>query len=346
MILLTSNGFGLSVDNTPITLIRTDNFSGLDRPEGVAFTPSGDYVATANSLGNTITFYKRIGEQGAVYETTPSFCIKGSESQLDFPHDLSFSPDGTHLAVANRQGNSITIYKKNLSLNRYDPIPVATIKGIFSQIAHPDAVRYSPIENIIAVANIHLNTLTFYHYQGDQYDQQPYQVIRNSILKVPDGLDFSKDGALLAVTSHSSHSVILYQRISNSQGLYRDNPIQILEGEETHFCYPHSLAFHPLKNYLAVSCSQGRKNVHIFANESESPTTAYLNAPELSLEIIEMYDESNITLLDHLLEEGGVKGIAFAPDGKSLAITQNLCQDILRLPSPVGVLAIYPMKID
>jgi DNA-binding beta-propeller fold protein YncE len=342
LILIVSNCFSLSVGNRPTTLIRAENASGLDRPEGVAFTPSGDYVVVTNSLADSITFYKRLDEKSPVYETTPSFSIQGPQSQLNYPHDLSFSPDGMYLAVANRHSNAITIYKKNLPQNCYASIPIATIGGVFSQIGTPDAVRYSPIENIIVVANMASNSLTFYYYRGDQYDQQPYQVIRNSNLIIPDGLDFSRRGELLAVTSHDTHSVLLFQRKNSSQGLYTENPIQILQGEETHFCYPHSLTFHPLKNYLAVSSSQGRKNVNIFSNGSE---TTYSNTPELSLEIIEMYDESTIALLDQLMQEGGVKGIAFSPDGKSLAIVQNLCQDTLRLPTPVGVLAIYPLDL-
>ncbi|MBI2742468.1 MAG: hypothetical protein HYX48_00930 [Chlamydiales bacterium] len=346
LILVASNCFGLSVGSTPTSVIRADGPSRLDRPEAVAFTPSGDYVAVANALADTITFYRRIGEEGAVYETTPAFTIEGPESQLNYPHDLSFSPDGTHLAVANRHGNAITIHKRDLATNRYDSVPIAAIGGKRSRIGHPDAVRYSPVEKIIAVANMHSNTLTFYSYQGDRYERQPYQMIRNSILKIPDGLDFSRDGKLLAVTSHDAHCVVIYQRKSSSHGVYSDRPIQILHGKETRFCYPHSLSFNPLDDSLAVSCSQGRKNVHIFTREPEGSMLPYANAPELSLEIIEMYDESTIALLEQLSQEGGVKGITFTPDGRSLAITQNLCQDSLRLPYPVGVMAIYPVEME
>ncbi len=343
-ILMTSVSFGLSIDSNPTTLILADRYSQLDRPEGVAFTPSGDYIAVANSLANTITFYRRIGEQGSAYETRSRFSIKGPQSQLDYPHDLSFSPDGNHLAVANRQGNAITIYKKNLFRNYYDSTPIAVISGESSQIVSPDAVKYSPVENIIAVGNVDSNTISFYSYQGDQYDQQPYQVIQGSFFQVPDGLGFSGDGDLLGVISYASDTVVIYQRQPNSQGHYRDHPVQVLQGEETRFVYPHSLSFHPSENYLAVSCAQGRKNVHVFLQETEGAATTYSNAPILSLEILEMYNDSTIALLEQIQQDGGVKGIAFAPDGKSLAIVQNLCHGSLQFP--LGVLAIYPVNID
>ncbi len=332
----------VSIDITPITLIRADDSSGLDRPEGVAFSPSGDFIAVTNSLANTVTFYRRVGNQGAIYEKTPAFSIKGPKSQLNYPHDLSFSPDGQSLAVANRGGNAITIYRKNPFQDYYDSIPIAIIGGKKSKIMAPDAVRYSPVENTIAVVNMVTNTITFYYYQGDQYQQKPYQIIQNPILQIPDGLDFSKDGKFLAVTSHDAHAVAIYQRINNSQGYYTQDPVQILQGKETGFSYPHSLSFHPLNNCLAVSCSQGSKNVHVFTKISEA--TPYSNAPDISLEVIEMYDASTLVFLDQLQQEGGVKGVAFSPDGKSLAITQNLCQDDLHLPYPVGVLAIYSLN--
>lgn len=329
----------ISIGNTPATLIRANPSSGLDHTEGVAFTPSGDYLAAANALVNTITFYKRI--DGAIYETTPSFSISGSISGLNYPHDLHFSPDGTHLAVANRGGQTITIYRKSGNENCFDPTPIATIGGELSQITAPSAVAYSPVENIIVVANMHADILTFYSYQGDHYDNRPYQVIEGPFLTIPDGIAFASDGKLLAVTSHHSHSVVLFQGMGD--GRYSDHPVQVLQGAETLFCYPHSVAFHPLNHYLAVSNSHGRKNVLLYKKESEK---LYSNAPELSLEILDMYDESTIAFLHRLQQEGGVKGIAFAPDGKSLATTQNFAHDSFGLPEPMGVVAIYPVSVN
>lgn len=331
-----SSAFALSISPTPTTIIRASEESGLDRPEGLTFSPTGDCIAVANSLANTITFYNRL-ELGN-YETIPAYSLNGPESKLNYPHDLSFSRDGNLLAVANRSGNSITLYQKDPQSNQFENRPFGTIEGRFTHVAAPDAVRFSPTDNLLAVANMLSHTVTLYRYDQNRFYRMPILVLNHPILQVPDGIDFSKDGEWLAITSHDAHSVALFQR--NSYGSYDREPFQIIQGEETHFTYPHSLSFHPQTSALAVSCSQGRQNVHLFIPENG----VFPNAPSFSMEVLEMYDASTIQFIEHLWQEGGVKGVAFSPDGKSIAVTQNLCQDMLKLPYPVGVLAIYPVN--
>lgn len=346
-VIFTSKGYAdLTVDNIPLT-VMSDKFSELNRPEGVTFSPSGNFIATANLFGNKVTFYKRIGDSGSIYENTPAFSIKGEKSKLDYPHDLAFSPDGRHLAVANRQGNSITIYAKDPIQDIYYTEPVAIVQGKSSLLAGPSSVKYCPVNNIIAVANTANRTITFYRYKGDVYDQKPYLIIRDTpdVLSMVNSLDFSMDGELLAVTSADTHSLLIYQQISGSGNLYGPKPLQIIKGLQTNVCYPHSVSFHPTKNYVAVTNAQGRKNINIFQkNSDDSPI--YGLTPVLTLEITEMYDESTIQLIEQLRQKGGCKGVSFSPDGASLAITQNLTADGLQVPFTVGMLLVYLVEIN
>lgn len=78
----------LMVDTPPATVIGDAGFE-LVRPEGVAFSPSGEYVAVANASVNKVTFYKRIGDHGSAYEKKGAFCIEGARSSLDYPHDIA-----------------------------------------------------------------------------------------------------------------------------------------------------------------------------------------------------------------------------------------------------------------
>ena len=302
------------IDKKPITVIEQHE-SGINHPEGIAFSSSGDFIAVANALGNTITFYKKLDD--TTYETTPYFTLKNPEAQLSYPHDLSFSPDGYYLAVANSLG-TVNIYKKNPDCSFYDLSPAAIIKCDLSTLKNPHAVKYSPVENIIAVADVLKNIVSLYRYQNEKYEQIPYQIIQdsNGILNKPDGLAFSSDGELLAVTSHANHSVVFYQQIPNSQGLYSPDPVEILQGEQTNFCFTHSVSFHPTNDYLAVSSASGKYTLSIFKKTSEN-FPRYSIFPEQTLEI---YNPKNFHLRDQFPEEGGVKGIAFSPDGKQLSI--------------------------
>jgi WD40 repeat protein len=346
-LIFTSKGYAvLTIDNIPQT-VMSDKFSELNRPEGVTFSPTGKFIATANLFGNKVTFYKRIGDCGSVYETTPAFSIKGKKSKLNYPHDLAFSPDGRHLAVANRQSNSITIYAKDLIQDIYHAEPIAVVQGKSSLLAGPSSVKYCPVNNIIAVANTANRTITFYRYNGNVYDQTPYQIIQDTpdILSMVNCLDFSMDGELLAVAGADTHSLLIYQRLSGSKNLYGPQPKQIIKGLQTNICYPHSVSFHPTKNYLAVSNAQGRKNINIFQKISDD-SPSYDLTPVLTLEITEMYDESTIHLVDQLRHKGGCKGVSFSPDGSSLAITQNLTADGFQVPFTVGMLLVYSVEIN
>lgn len=146
---------------TPTSIIKGRK-SNLNRPEGIAFSPTSDCIAIANAHANSVCFYKRANSNDLVYESIPFFIINGSASRLKYPHDLSFSPDGRHLAVANRHGNRVTIYKKNPNDCYFNRKPIAVLKGAGSRIACPNAVKYAPAGNICAVANIEGNTVTFF----------------------------------------------------------------------------------------------------------------------------------------------------------------------------------------
>lgn len=331
----------LTIDNTPSTILQ-NGVSQLYRPEGVAFSPSGDYVATANLFANSIMFYRREGISGSIYKTTPAYSIQGVKSKLHLPHDLSFSPDGRHLAVANRQANSITIYAKNQK-GTFRSQPIAIIQGQFSELSTPSSVRYSPEGNILAVANTESHTITFYRYRRNEYSQKPYQIIKDEhLLTSVNSLDFSKDGKLLAVADIEKNTVHLFQKNPNSENLYSSSPVQTLQGQDSNLCCPHSLSFHPIEDYLVVSNAQGRNNINVFKKIADGPF--YEVAPILTMQVIEMYKASNLDFIDQLHKKGGCKGVAFSPDGTSLAITQNLTADGVQVPISTSMLLIYPVK--
>ena len=243
--------------------------AGFDRPEGITFTPDGKYVAIANSFGNAIHFYEIGGSN------KPVFILKGSQTLLDYPHDLSFSIDGNHLAVANSRGNRATIYQKNGDISfQLSPIKVIedpSFRGIGS-------VAYSPTTNILAIGDLLSNRVLIYFFHKKGYLPHPVCTIESPGLSIVDGLHFSPNGQFIGITSHGNHKVFFFERKSNSAFLFNRNPIHIMEGKDSLLTYPHSIAFHPTKAFIAITSSGGVEEI---GNPGSDPQPLH-HRPELS----------------------------------------------------------------
>ena len=223
---------------------------------------------------------------------------------------------------------------------------MAEIKGKKSQLQEPNSVRYLPSGGMIAVVNASSNTITFYRYKRERYDQKPYQVIQNTqdVLWRPNGVDISNDCNFLAITSRKTHAVLIYQRVPHSADTYTDYPIQILQGSESNLVDTHSLCFHPNNRCLVVSNSWGGNNINIF-NPASNDLLYYEDKPIITIDIKEMYDASTIHLIKTLPEgEGGCKGVAFSSDGKAIAITQNLSTELPGVTNSTEALLIFPIE--
>lgn len=267
----------LHISDQPITIIE----GHLNRPEGIALSPEGDYLAVTSMGNHKVHFYKRI--EGSLYENTPSFSFEGEVSHLYYPHDLSFSSDGQYLAVANRIGKSINIYKN------YDPVPIQVISD--SNLM-PNAVKFIPNE-MCMVVTYEENVMRF--YRVDNFTYQEFA----GIAKKPNGLACSPDGNLIAVASHSEHAIYYYQKVESFF-----EPTCKIKNKKSKLHCPHSLSFHPSCEYLAVSNGGDPKTVLFFKILAEQP------------EKILIIDIPGITFHAY----GGVKGVSFSPDGTSLAL--------------------------
>ncbi len=312
--------------------------SKVCHPEGIAFSPTGDSVAVVNAASDAICFHRRLANDSN-YEITPSFTIEGPDAQLSYPHDVAFSPNGEHLAVANSQGQSVNIYKKSTQHDFYEPVPMVVLKGRRTQLHYPHAVKYVPTENAIAVANVYANTIAFFHYEGDDYEQVPYYVItQDQILDRPDGLAFSSDGELLAVASHGNHLVPIYQRQQGPNGEYSWKLVEVIRGFRSNLYYPHSLSFHPSNEYLAVSNAAGAQTLLVFKKVSDT----FPRYGRTAVQALSIFHAESVPLQSTFPEEGGVKGVAFAPNGNALGICSSNIADLHKsvLIYPIGL--IYP----
>jgi len=82
----------------------------LVEPDGLSFSDDGGLLAVANHGSGTVTVYAR-GPRAPRYGPTPIAEIGGNPSRLQCPHSVAFSRDGTHLAISNAGGRTVSVYR-------------------------------------------------------------------------------------------------------------------------------------------------------------------------------------------------------------------------------------------
>lgn len=292
------------IEEPPLFSIKGKE-SLLNRPEGIAFSPCGKFAMIANSSSNNILFYAFTKAQNK-----PESILKSS---FKYPHDAVYSPMGEHIAVASRGNNKVTIHKIN-DLSLYEENPLKVIEGKCASLNGISCVKYHPGGKILAIGDVSGHKVALFRIDGEEYDTVPYQTItaRIDILDKPDGLAFSKDGRLLAVISHGTHALLLYEKIPGADEYYPD-PMQILQSD---FSFPHSVCFHPIDDTLVVSSAGGRKTLALFEKISENPPYYSIKPTQ----VLSIYNPATIHLQKEAPEEGGVKGVAFSLDGLIIGI--------------------------
>ena len=257
---MTQNGV---TDTRAVEIEGTDSFqnivppNNLQRYEGIAFSKSGEILGVATSDTNTVFLFRR--KPDGRFEDLPYCTIDGPGSRLDYPHDLSFalSGDTELLAVAQRAG-SIAIYEKNSASDNYGPDPVFEISGQDTRLNYTDGVAFVPPHNdYLAACNLRTSRVCFYRKTAGapvSFELQPVFELKHGMFR-PDGLAFSRCGEWLAVANHGNHTVSIYQRresiFSPRKLKYGRRPVTIIKDPE--FRYPHSVAFTPNTNHLAVT---------------------------------------------------------------------------------------------
>jgi len=298
--------------------------SNLIRPEGIAFTQTGHLMAVSNSEGNSVTVYKRREGVRTGYHSKPCWKVVDPDD-LNYVHDVAFSPCGRLLGAAARDAQSVVIFGQSEGpAATFDTKPRLTMKGPECQLGDPTAISFHPSGDWFAVANRKGGSgITLYSsptgHRGRTFTPAPFQSITETELlthnlAAPHGLAFSQDGRWLVVThkrffkTHSPEGIsgisIFTCKKQTDIGL-QPHPCSIFSYEQA--CV-HSAAFHPDGEVLAVT------------NEAADVDILRWNAEKNSFQRIGI-----IPILRGTMKEGP-KGISFTSDGQQLAVTTALNQ--------------------
>ena len=284
--------------------------------EGVAFSRCGRLLAVAHALDQRVTVHERSNEPGG-YSTRLISVIEGPESGIDYPHDVDFSLDGRMLVVANRKGRSLTAYARQPGVGLcFGSRPLWTIRGHLSRLRHPDGVKFVPPDGAyLAAVNLTRNTVTFYRrswLRRSRYASRACFVLEGAETRLdqPDGLAFTDDGALLAVTNHGAGTVTVYAR-GRRAPRYGPMPVAELGGNPGRLQCPHSVSFSRSGRHLAVSNAGGR-TVSVYRHQGGTSSRSWSEAPVLELDACDPDSFEAANRFDR--REGGSKGVAFGTD--------------------------------
>jgi hypothetical protein len=113
----------------PVFTLRHES---LQRPDGLAFSACGRWLAAANHGADTATIYRRrsrlLSGNQLRYRAKPVAIIR--DSSLRFPHSVAFAPRSNALVVTNAGANYFNLYAKQPGRFRHRWAPAPIVRHI------------------------------------------------------------------------------------------------------------------------------------------------------------------------------------------------------------------------
>ncbi|HEY2810496.1 MAG TPA: beta-propeller fold lactonase family protein [Rhabdochlamydiaceae bacterium] len=192
-----SNGF---FEEEPISSIFFPKALDQSKPHGIAFSPSGQYLAVAcgasTKFKTGLVLFEKRG-----YHLEPVSILEHDQLR-GIPKGICFAPDGECLLVTFSGPSSLAVFQ--LNGGKIDRFPKQIIEGAHTQLSRPEDIKISPDGTYCAVSNSDKNTITFYRFDKNTntIDEIPFWSLGNpeAHFTFPHGLAFSSDGSYLAVT--------------------------------------------------------------------------------------------------------------------------------------------------
>jgi hypothetical protein len=284
--------------------VSPDVRSALDaagRTEDVSVSPDGSRLALAcyspHAIGLAEIEVERAGSEARV-SVTGFELLRGSG--LHEPHGVDFVTDDV-VAVANR-GGSIALFSlpEQGSPGQLVPWGDASRAPVAEHGPGSVRVRREPSgERSLLVCNNWVNTITR-HALGADGVLGVGEVVAHHRLDLPDGLAVSGDGRWLAVSSHDSSTVLVFDDPSDGAA----EPVCVLRGARC----PHGLEFVSGGRRLLVA-DAGAPYVHVF--DATGPGWSGACYPSASFRVL---DDESFGRWRSNRYEGGPKGIDLVTD--------------------------------
>jgi 6-phosphogluconolactonase (cycloisomerase 2 family) len=305
----TGAAHGVTSDNAPVTSpVAGSPFASGYAPNSVAFSPSGDLLAAADSGGGTISTFN----VSATGQLSP---VSGSPFANANVVSVAFSPSGTLLAAADESANAVSVFAVSSTgqLTAVQGSPFST--GVGTDLAfdsEPVLVQFSPDGDLLAVADEGNGTVSVFTVSASGQltpaSGSPYETA-----DFPTSVAFSPNGHLLAVVALGRSLSVFTVDASGALSAAAGSPYET-------GATPLSVTFAPSGNILAVADS----GAHAIATYTVAAS-------------------GQLTAVAAGLTENGPSSVAFNPSGDLIASANsaaNTVSEFVVAPSgqltPVG----------
>jgi hypothetical protein len=279
----------------------------LGRTEDVRFSPSGTRLAIAGFLKNEIAVADVEITEGPTVAVTAVIRVRSPALQL--PHGLDWI-DEESIVVGNRDGAVVELRtppsgaaERAFAVEALAASGQAAADGPGSVLVRTD--RAGELE--LLRCNNWADTVTRHSF-AEGAASGVGEIVATRSLDLPDGISVSRDGRWLAVSSHNSHAVLVYDYAGSAADAA---PVAALRGVR----FPHGLRFARGDQWLYVA-DAGAPFVHAFATRGGE--WAGVRYPDRTLRVM---SEETFARGRESPEEGGPKGVDVHPRVNVLAVT-------------------------
>lgn len=299
----------LTANSSPRQIVNFP-FDEIGISPGVEFHPFKNMVA-ASFWGMDAIVVFSIDSEGCLH---PVQMMADSVSMLGRPHSIVFSPLGTKMWVNNYGRNTINVYNVPLTGNVVEERPLRVFQAPPSlRTEYPHSLAMSSDGGCLACAYCDSknrgNKLVLYRVltEPDHIELEVASVVEGADIGWPNpkGISFTPDDLGLVVTMSSENTLMLFD-IDPVSTRIDPEPLQTLRNPEARLSRPEEARFSPDGRFCAVSNSTADT---LTFYEYDRKKRSFLSPnPVFSLE--------NPEAKLHFPH-----GIAFSPDGRSLAVS-------------------------
>jgi sugar lactone lactonase YvrE len=315
-----------------------DVIRALGRTEDLSFSPDNRRLAVAAFTRNRIVVFDiDVGASTGHAHVRLTGSVELASPALQHPHGVDFLDDDT-VIVTNRDGHVVIISLPpgKTGVQVVEATTIATWRADSSTpLDAPGSVwvQHSAGAREVLICNNDAHTVTKHTLDGNDWRVPPRtDVLLHRHLDVPDGVSVSADRRWIAVSNHTSHDVLVYERTPSTTS---PDPQGILHGVR----YPHGLCFGPEDKSLFVA-DAGAPFVHVFVPDGDD--WRGVRSPSMSFRVM---DDETFARGAHTMESGGPKGLDIDASGNIGAITSE-AQPLLFFSVPACVEEAGPGHAD